>query len=311
MITDFGGLLAILAERPLERICVAGGDDSASLAFVAEALERGFVRGAAVSGDRDRIRAGLSAGIRDRVACLGDGDPAELSRRAVAALERDSALMKGRVDSASYLRAALDDAAGLRTGSILSNVTLAAMPSYPKFLAATDNGLVASPDLAQKRQILGNAVTLVRGIGLEKVRVAVLAASEKVTSRQPATVDARALAEDGQRGLWPGAVVDGPMGYDAAISPEAARIKGLEGSLVAGCADLLLFPSIEGANAVVKAWKYHGQADTGSIVVGARAPVLLNSRSDGPRKRLNALALSVAWQGGPRPSVDALATATA
>lgn len=299
--TGFADLISRLAAAPIARLAVAGGDDSATLEFLADALERRLATCAAVSGDATRIVSGLPAAVRDRVTILGDGDPIGLSRLAVAAVGTDGVLVKGRVDSANYLRAVLEPSAGLRTTSILSNVTVATMPSYPRMIAATDNGLVPAPNLAQKRQIIGNAVSLLHSLGLDPVRVAVIAASEKVTVSQIATVEAKILAEEGQKGLWPHALVDGPMGYDAAIDSDAARTKGLGRSQVAGRADLLLFPTIEAANAVVKAWKYHGHAETGSIILGAKLPVLLNSRADGAAKRLNALALA----GATRPQWSA------
>lgn len=154
-------------------------------------------------------------------------------------------------------------------------------------------GVSAALELqARGAAIILNALALMRGLGLDLVRVAAIAASEKVSEAQIATVDARALADESVSGAFPGAVVEGPFGYDAAINPAAAASKGLATSDVAGQADLLLFPAIEAANAVVKSWKYHGDAETGSIILGARIPILLNSRSDGTRKRLNSLALA-------------------
>ena len=208
-------------------------------------------------------------------------------------------LVKGSVDSAAYLRAVVARETGLRASDVLSNITLAEMPSVPQLVGATDNGIVVLPTLDQKRAILRNAVPLFAGLGVSPLRVAAIAASEKVHPSQPATTDAAAL-RDG----WDGdgsVLVDGPFGYDVALSPSAAAKKGFAGSPVAGQADLILFPSIEAGNATVKAWKLHGQARTASIVMGARVPVLLNSRADGAEQRRLGLLLAaavLAGQGG-------------
>ena len=127
---------------------------------------------------------------------------------------------------------------------------------------------------------------------------AAIAASEKVDARQPATADAAALARESAEGELPGLLVDGPFGYDVALSRKAAEAKGLAASAVAGQADLILFPNIESGNATVKAWKLHGGARTGSLVLGATVPVLLNSRSDGPDRRVLGLVMAQALRAG-------------
>ena len=171
----------------------------------------------------------------------------------------------------------------------------------PRLIAATDNGILPAPDLAQKRQIIQNTAPLFRGLGISPVRVAAVCATEKVSDTMPATRDAAALARDSATGALPGFEIGGPMGYDVAVSPEAATTKKLATMPAAGAADLLLFPAIDAANAVVKSWKYHGQAETGSVVLGAKVPVLLNSRSDSAQRRVNALLLAVAvLMGGGR-----------
>jgi len=160
------------------------------------------------------------------------------------------------------------------------------------------NDAVAIWTLAEKRAILGNARPLFAGLGLAEVRVAAIAASEKVSAAQPATLDAAALAAESRAGALPGLIVDGPFGYDVALSPEAAAAKGLAGSPVAGRADLILFPNLEAGNATLKAWKLHGAARTASLVIGATVPVLLNSRADGPEQRRLGLLLAQALIAG-------------
>ena len=285
------------------RLAVAGGNHPGVIAALAAAVEAGLVSAAQVTGDGAAIRAALPGPLRDAVRVIDAADAAACAATAVGLVRDGQAdiLMKGHVDSTAYLRAIVDRQTGIRAGAVLSNVTLAEMPSYPKLIAATDNGILPAPDLAQKRQIVLNTGPLFRALGITPARVAALAATEKVSDRLPATTDAAALAAEGRAGGLPGFVIEGPFGYDVAVSREAARAKGLGDSQVAGDADLLLFPTIDGANAVVKAWKYHGRAETGSLVLGASVPVLLNSRSDSAERRLNALCMAMAARGTAPP----------
>ncbi|MCL7465059.1 phosphate acyltransferase [Phaeovulum sp. NW3] len=294
VIRSFAALRAAMAARPPLDLAVAGGDDPNVLAGVIAGFEAGLVASAAISGDAGRIAAALPAALRDRIRLLSAETPAACAAAAVAELRagRAGVLMKGHVDSAAYLRAVVDRDAGIRGSGILSNLTLAEMPSVPRLIGATDNGIIPAPTLEQKRAIVLNALPLFRGLGLDQVRVAAIAASEKVSDRQPATGDAAALAAMARAGDLPGLIIDGPFGYDVAISRPAAEAKGLGGSDVAGQADLILFPNIEAANATAKAWKLHGQAQTGSLVLGAAAPVLLNSRADGPDRRVTGLIMA-------------------
>ncbi len=302
MLTSFTQLRqAALQSDPL-RIAVAGGNDRNVIEAVVLALQDGLASHAIVTGDVDQITEYLPAELHDKVDIRANVTPTECADAAVAAIRAGQAnvLMKGHVDSTSYLRAVVNRDTGIRQG-VLSNITVAEMPSYSKLLTATDNGILPLPNLDQKRQIILNTAPLYRGLGISFAKVAALAATEKKSEALPATIDAAALADDAARGLMPGFVVDGPFGYDVAISAAAAKSKGLETSPVAGDADLLLFSNIDAANAVAKAWKFHGQADTGSIVLGAKVPVLLNSRSDGAGRRINALLLAAIVKKGMKP----------
>ena len=278
-----------LAEAPLRPV-VAGGEAAEVMAALAAMLEAGLIGGAVVTGEPAALARLMPPGLDRAIGIEPAFGAQDCARAAVAAIHagRGDVLMKGHVDSGSYLRAVVDQAAGLRQGDVLSNVTVAEMPTLGRLIAATDNGIVPLPTLDQKRQIVRNTAALFAGLGIAPVKVAAVCATEKASDAIPATRDAEALARDG----LPGFEIGGPMGYDVAVSPEAARIKGLQDMPAAGAADLLLFPTIDAANAVAKAWKFHGQAETGSIVLGASVPVLLNSRSDSAARRVNALLLA-------------------
>jgi phosphate butyryltransferase len=300
VIRSFDALRAAMQGRAPLHLAVAGGDDAGAMAGVVSGFEAGLIASAALTGDVAVMRALLPDAWRNRVRLIAADSGAQAAALAVAEVRAGLAdvLMKGHVDSAAYLRAIVDREIGIRAGAVLSNLTLAQMPSVPRLIGATDNGIIPLPTLDQKRAILLNALPLFRGLGLDQVRVAAIAASEKVSDRQPATGDAAALAEESRSGALAGLIVDGPFGYDVALSVRAAEAKGLQDSPVAGQADLILFPSIEAGNATVKAWKLHGAAQTGSIVLGATVPVLLNSRSDGAAQRVLGLVMAQAIRAG-------------
>lgn len=294
VIRDFDTLRARMGGRPPLRLAVAGGDDPMVMDGVAAAFAAGLVAEAAISGDAAVLAGLIPPALADRVRALPAATPAACAAAAVAEVRQGRAdvLMKGHVDSTAYLKAVVDREQGIRGDGVLSNLTLAEMPSVPRLIGATDNGILPLPTLDQKRALIRNAGPLFFGLGLTEIRVAAIAATEKVSDRQPATVDAAALAAESRAGLFPGFIIDGPFGYDVALSARAAAAKGLSASPVAGAADLILFPNLEAGNATVKAWKLHGQARTGSLVLGAAAPVLLNSRSDGAERRVIGLLMA-------------------
>ena len=299
VIRSFAALAEAMRHRPPLRVVLAGAEDAAALAALGQGVEEGRVGTVILVGDPAAIAPLLPpalAGAR----IVAARDPAAVAAAAVAAVRAGAAdlLAKGRIDSAAYLRAVVARATGIRGPGVLSNLTLAEMASVPRLLGATDTGILPLPTLAEKRAILGNARPLFAGLGLAEVRVAAIAASEKVSAAQPATLDAAALAAESRAGALPGLIVDGPFGYDVALSPAAAAAKGLAGSPVAGRADLILFPNLEAGNATLKAWKLHGAARTASLVIGATVPVLLNSRADGAEQRRLGLLLAQALIAG-------------
>lgn len=300
MLKTFAEMRHIATKSDPLCIAVAGGNDRNVIDAVILALRGNLASAAVITGDAAAIASQLPADLRGKVDIRNAFSATECANAAVAAVRRDEAdvLMKGHVDSTSFLRAIVNRSNGIRQSVVLSNVTVAEMPSYPKLLSATDNGIVPLPDREQKRQMILNTAPLYRGLGIETAKVAALAATEKKSEALPATIEADFLRQESALGRMPGFIVDGPFGYDAAVSTAAALKKGLDSSPVAGDADLLLFSNIDAANAVAKAWKFHGQADTGSIVLGATVPVLLNSRSDKAERRINALLLAAIVKKG-------------
>lgn len=200
--------------------------------------------------------------------------------------------MKGKVETSDFLRAALSKDLGLRTGRLFTHVAVFQIPEFDRLIFISDAGVVVAPDLEQKVQIVQNAIYVAHSLGIHLPRVAVLAATEIVNPKIPTTLDAANLSKMADRGQIRGGLVDGPLALDNAISPESAQIKGIK-SEVAGYADILIAPDIEAGNVLAKAITYFAQGEMAGVVVGARCPLILPSRSDTREAKLVSLALGV------------------
>ncbi|MCK4385157.1 MAG: bifunctional enoyl-CoA hydratase/phosphate acetyltransferase [candidate division Zixibacteria bacterium] len=203
-------------------------------------------------------------------------------------------IMKGWVGTANFMKAILDKEKGLGTHKLLSHVAVFEIPAYPKLLMITDAAINISPGLMEKAQITQNAVDVSHSLGIETPLVACIAAVEKVNpDRMPATVDCACLSKMAQRGQIKGAVVDGPLGLDNAISEKSAEVKGVK-SQVAGKADIILCPNIETGNVIYKTLIEFAQAKCAAIVAGTKVPVILTSRADSHETKFMSITLGVA-----------------
>jgi phosphate butyryltransferase len=207
-------------------------------------------------------------------------------------LNEADVLMKGNLSTAILLKAVLNKEHGLRTGSILSHVAVFEVKGYEQLIMVTDSAMNIAPDLETKIQIVNNAVKVANWLGIDYPKVAPLAAVEIVNLAMQATIDAAILTQMNKRGQIIGCLIDGPLALDNAISLFAAEQKGIN-SEVAGQADILLVPTIETGNALYKSLVYFAQAKVGAVVVGAKAPIVLTSRSDNAESKLYSLALSL------------------
>lgn len=214
---------------------------------------------------------------------------AETAVKLVSSGEADFA-MKGLLDTSVILKAVLNKEWGLRTDSLLSHVMVYEVPSYDKLLVTTDGGMNIEPDYDQKVKILKNAIEATKPLGLKHIKVACLAAKEKVNPKMQATTDARALQEAGERGEFGKDVtVEGPLAFDLAVSKEAAKVKGFK-SKVSGETDIMLMPTIEVGNGIGKALTYFAGAKSAGIIMGAKAPIVLVSRADSHESKLYSIA---------------------
>jgi phosphotransacetylase len=222
------------------------------------------------------------------------GESRAAAARAVALVREGKAelLMKGSLHSDEILGAVVSKEGGLRTGRRLSHVFLMDVPTYHKVLIVTDGAINIAPTLEDKVDICQNAIDLARAFGVERPKVAILAAVETVNSRMPATLDAAALCKMADRGQIKGGALDGPLAFDNAISRDAAKIKGIT-SEVAGDPDILLAPDLEAGNMVAKQLSFLANADSAGLVLGARVPVILTSRADSLRSRVASCAVAV------------------
>lgn len=209
----------------------------------------------------------------------------------MAALGEVEVIMKGSLHTDEMLKAILAEPS-LRTGRRMSHVFRFDVPLYPKPLLITDAALNIRPTLAEKVDIIQNAIDFARVMGVEVPKVAILSAVETVSPSIPSTLDAAALCKMADRGQIQGGILDGPLAFDNAISAEAAEIKHIK-SVVAGDADILAVPDLESGNMLAKQLEYLGGATGAGLVLGSRVPIALTSRADGPSARVASALLAV------------------
>jgi phosphate butyryltransferase len=294
-IRTFAELLEAARIKGPKTVAIAAGDQS-------EVMLAGL--DAEVAGLAEVILVGDSAGIRQiaadanfdisRMEVIDEPRPHEAAWQVMKLVSggRADIAMKGKVETSDFLRAALSKELSLRTGRLFTHVAAFEIPGFDRLIFISDAGVVVAPDLEQKVQIVQNAINVAHALEIGLPRVAVLAATETVNPKIPTTLDAANLSKMADRGQIQGGLVDGPLALDNAISPESARIKGIK-SEVAGYADILITPDIEAGNVLAKAITYFAQGKMAGVVVGARCPLILPSRSDTREAKLVSLALGV------------------
>jgi phosphate acetyltransferase len=213
-------------------------------------------------------------------------------------------LMKGSLHTDELLGAVVARETGLRTGRRISHVFVMDIPTYHKVLIITDAAINIAPTLEDKVHICQNAIDLAVSLGVSTPKVAILAAVETVTSKMPATIDAAALCKMADRGQITGALLDGPLAFDNAISKEAAAVKKIT-SKVAGDPDILLVPDLEAGNMLAKQLSFLANADSAGLVLGARVPIILTSRADSVRSKIASCAVAVLTAHARRQSLKA------
>ena len=259
-------------------------------------------------GDEGRIRElakELSIDL-SKVRLIDAPDELEAAQKAVALCREGGArgLMKGALHTDTLMHAVLDPKLGLRTTRRVSHVFVIDAPAYPRPLLVTDAAINIYPTLEEKVDILKNAIELAHALGIPTPNVAILSAVETVSPKIESTVDAAALCKMADRRQITGAVLDGPLAFDTAVSAEAAAIKQLV-SPVAGVADILLVPDLESGNMLAKQLEYLGGAELAGVVLGARVPIILTSRADSVRARMASCAAAVLYADARRRAAAA------
>ncbi len=297
-IRTLAGMVETLKGAAPMRVAVAAGHDEHTIQAAAKAAtER--IASITLAGDGGRIADLCSKfGIDKKLFNIVD----EKDEKAAGKIARDmvregeaQVLMKGLISSDAYMRLILDKESGLLPkGNVLSHITVLEIPAYQashgKLLFVSDVAVLPAPDLPAKVKMAEYCIAAAKSFGIETPKVALLAASEKVSDKMPATLDAAAIAKMADRGQIKGALVDGPLAMDVAISPEACAIKGLK-SAAAGDADVLIFPNIETGNVFYKTATLLAGAKLAAVVAGAAAPCVLTSRADTEESKFFSIAL--------------------
>jgi phosphate acetyltransferase len=295
--SKYDRLIRNAKEVPAARTVVVHPCDETSLRGAVEAAEAGLIEPILV-GPKTKITA-VARENRLHIARYSIVDTAHSDEAAARGVElireaNGELLMKGSLHTDELMRQVTSGTTGLRTGRRISHVFIMDVPTYAETLFITDAAINIFPDLDTKRDIVQNAIDLFTQVGLGIPRVAILSAVETVTSKIPSTIEAAALCKMAERGQITGGILDGPLAFDNAIDPEAAKIKGID-SLVAGQAQILVVPDLEAGNMLAKNLTFLAKADSAGLVVGARVPIILTSRADSVRSRMASCAAAVLY----------------
>ncbi|MHB1554513.1 MAG: bifunctional enoyl-CoA hydratase/phosphate acetyltransferase [Acidimicrobiales bacterium] len=297
----FGRLLARCRDLPPLRVAVVYPVDPPALLGALDASRAGIVRPVLVGPARQMAATAEAAGVDiSGFTVVEAPDEASAAAEGVAAVRDGQAdlLMKGSLHTSTFLHAVVERGSGLRGPRRASHVFVFDVPAYDRPLLVTDAVVNVAPGLSEKADICRNAVDLAHVLGIERPKVAVLSAIEVVDPAIPSTSEAAAVAKMADRGEIEGALVDGPLALDDAISPDAVATKHIT-SAIGGEADILLVPNLEAGNILYKSLTHLARADVAGIVLGTRVPLVLTSRADTVHSRVGSAALATLWSARP------------
>lgn len=294
MSKSFGDLVEQVTKCEKKTVSVCCAQDDAVLEAVRAAKEKGIVD-AILVGDEAKIReiaASINMDLSD-YKIINEPDDIQAALKAVELVHNKKAdmYMKGLIDTKHFLKSVLDKEVGLRTGKPLSHVCVFDLPEVDHLLFLTDVAFIPYPTLDDKVNIINNTVEICEACGVKNPKVAPLAAVEVVNPKMPVTVEADELTKMNEAGEIKNCIVDGPLSFDLATCPEAAKHKGAEGRKIVGDADILLFPDIHAGNITYKALVHNTKVVNGNLITGTAAPVILTSRSDTFEVKMNSLVL--------------------
>lgn len=296
VLKSLSDLKNIVAGNPKKKLILAAAQDQHSLGAVLRAWQDNVIEPILI-GDEAGIKNICAANNYNisglRIIHEPDTDQAiELSVKMIRS-EQIDVLMKGKVGTSKLLKCVLNKEWGLRTGNLLSHFALFEVDTYHKVIAVTDVAMNIAPNLQEKIAIINNSVACLMKLGYTMPKVAILGAVEMVNENMQATLDAALLSKMNQRDQIKNCIIDGPLAFDNAVSLESAKHKGIR-SEVAGDTDLLLMPDIEVGNVLYKSLVFFARAKVASVILGARVPIVLTSRSDSEQAKYDSILLSAA-----------------
>lgn len=293
MIKELKDILDILKKQNQAILSVAAAEDKEVLQAVKDSVDIGIIKPILV-GDSEKIKS-ISKEIKFDLSGIKIINSNSIEESAKIAIELVSSkkadfVMKGILDTSILLKSVLNKDYGLRTDSLLSHVMIYQMDNYHKLLLLTDGGMNILPNYDEKEKILKNAIEAANALGIENIKVACIAAKEKVNPKMQATVDGELLQKASIEGKFgKNVIVEGPLSLDIALSKEASKIKGFK-SKVSGDTDILLMPTIEAGNGIGKSFTYMANAKSAGVIMGAKSPIVLVSRADSSESKLYSIA---------------------
>lgn len=294
MIKNLSDLMEQVKNKDKKKIVVAAAEDLEVLEVVEEALKLKLADFILV-GDKGKIEK-IAAENNKKLSCeiIHEPDNKKAAEKAVELVRKGEAgaVMKGLLHTGTFLKAVLNKDKGLNIGKLVSQISLFDKEFGEGLQLLTDCVMAIQPSLDEKKQIIENAVVLAQKIGYEKPKVALISAIEVVNPAIPDTMEAAVLSKMGDRGQIKNAIIDGPFALDNAISPEAAKHKGIN-SEVAGQADILIVPNLQVGNVLTKALTYYAHKDVAAAVIGVGAPIIMTSRTDSVKNKLLSIALAI------------------
>ncbi|MEQ8171024.1 MAG: bifunctional enoyl-CoA hydratase/phosphate acetyltransferase [Candidatus Eremiobacterota bacterium] len=293
MVKDFKDIINNVKDKDLKTVVVVKAEDKEILLAVTEAKD---IAKFILVGDEYKIKSIAEEHKYDisSVTIVNHSNEKQALLESLKLVRNGSAhiVMKGKLSTGNLLKGILDKETGLRGDRILSHCLVCKISKYDRFMFVTDGGMNITPDIKMKIDILNNAIELANNFGIEKPNVAVLSFVETINFDMGETIDGAVLSKMAQRGQIKNCVIDGPLAMDLALSSESAEIKGVS-SPVAGKTDIFLVPNISAGNMLGKTLMYTAEGEFGGIILGAKAPVVMLSRSDPASIRLNSIALGV------------------
>jgi len=293
-------LVEFVKKKSSNKLAVANGQDPHTIQATYKAAKENLVDIILVGDKKKIISLGKEYNIDTSVFEIIDESDTFEAGRVARDMVRDgnaNILMKGLLNTDVYMRLILDKKEGLLPpGNILSHIAVMEVETYPKLLFVSDVAVIPLPDLPTKIQMLNYTIDVAHAFGIEKPKAAIIAASEKVSTKMQATLDGATIAKMASRGQIKGAIVDGPLALDIAINKEACEIKGFK-SPINGEADILIFPNIETGNVFFKTLTKFAGGSLAAMVVGASAPCILTSRADSEESKFYSIAMAALLGG--------------